>query len=207
MAIELIPADSDLDSLIAQGQRARPEVAEQFALAQSDRTSARLEEMRPFIPSMNLGMSAGAFGGGVGSTLNRLDGRSDFDAMLVWEVRNLGLGEKAARRASASRYRQSVMSAHQVQDQIAADVKNAWHRVDAGRQQLVIAQENVNDAVRVLELNLNRIRGLEGLPLEAVQALNAVTTTRMSLLRAIVEYNQAQAMLLRAIGRPVSRAM
>lgn len=207
LPIELIPEHSDLATLIAQGQRARPEVAERYALAQAERTDARSEQLRPFIPNVNMGMSAGVFGGGVGGNVGGLDGRSDFDAMLVWEVRNLGLGEKAARRESNSRHRQAVLSAHQMQDQIAADVRNGWHQVTAGRQRIVIAQDNVAEAARLLELNLNRIRGLEGLPLEAIQALNAVTTTRMSLLRAIVDYNKAQASLLRAVGRPVASAL
>ena len=207
IAIELISESSDLDSLISQGQRSRPEVAEQYALAEAQRAGARSQELRPFIPHLNLGVSAGAFGGGVGTDVNRLDGRSDFDAMLVWEVRNLGWGEWAARRRSASQYRQTVLSAHQVQDQIAADVRNAWHRVDAGRQRMEIARNNVDQASRVLQKNLQRIRGLEGLPLEAIQALNAVSSTRLSLLQAIVNYNKAQALLLRAVGRPVASAL
>jgi outer membrane protein TolC len=207
MPLELIPESSDLSSLIAQGQRARPEVAERYALAEAQRANARSQKLRPFIPHVNLGMSAGVFGGGVGSNIAGLDGRSDLDAMLVWEVRNLGLGEQAARRESSSRYRQTVLSAHQVQDQIAADVRNAWHRIDAGRQQIVLARSNVNAAGRVLEMNLERIRGLEGLPLEAIQALNSVSSARLNLLQSIVDYNKAQASLLRAVGRPVSHAL
>ena len=207
LPVELIPVDIDLNSLIAQGQRSRPEAAEQYALAQADRASARSQELRPWIPHLNLGMSAGGFGGGVGSQNNGLDGRSDFDAVLVWEVRNLGFGEKAAQRGASSQYRQSVLRSCQIQDQIAADVRNAWHRVNAGSERMNIARNNVSEANSVLELNLERIRGLEGLPLEAIQALNGVSSARLSLLRAIVEYNKAQAALLQAIGRPVEHGM
>lgn len=203
VSIDLIPESSELNELILQGQRCRPEVAEQYALSEAQRASARSEKLRPYIPHLNLGMSAGVFGGGLGGHLNRLDGRSDIDAMVIWEIRNLGLGENAARRESVSRYRQTVLSAYQVQDQIAADVRNAWHRVGAGRRRIGIAHSNVEESSRVLQMNLRRIRGLEGLPLEAIQALNAVSTTRVTLLRAIVEYNKAQVSLLRAVGRPV----
>lgn len=207
LPIELIPESSELTSLIAQGQRVRPEVAERYALAEAQRAHARSQKLKPFIPHVNLGMSAGVFGGGVGSNVPGLDGRADVDAMLVWEVRNLGFGEQAARRESSSRYRQAVLSAQQVQDQIAADVRNAWHRIDAGRQQIVLARNNVNDAGRVLEMNLERIQGLEGLPLEAIQALNSVSSARLDLLQSIVDYNKAQASLLRAVGRPVSHVL
>jgi len=207
MPLELIPERSELTALIAQGQRARPEVAEHYSLAEAERAAARSEELRPYLPYLNLGVSVGAFGGGVGSNVGNLNGRSDVDAMLVWDVRNLGLGERAARREAGSRYRQRVLSAHQIQDQIAADVRSAWHQVNAGRQQFAVARQNVEDASRVLELNLERIRGLEGLPLEAIQALNAVFNSRINLLNAVVEYNRAQASLLRAIGRPISHGL
>ena len=203
LPIELIPEESDLGALIAQGQVIRPEVGKEHALAQAQLANNRNQELRPFIPSLNVGVSAGGFGGGSGSDINRFDGRADIDAMLVWEVRNLGFGERAARGETSSRYRQAVLRSHQVQDQIAEEVRNAWHRVRAGRQRMDIARDNVSEAVRLVDMNFARIRGLEGLPLEAIQALHAVSQARLSYLRAIVEYNKAQAELLRAVGRPI----
>lgn len=207
LPLELVPEAADVESLIAQGQQARPEVAEQHARAQASLANARSAELRPFIPNLNVAMSAGGFGGGQGSDIDNFDGRADFDAILVWEVRNFGLGESAARNQTTSRYRQAVLGAHRVQDQIAAEVRNGWHQVQAGRQRLHLARQNVEDATRVLQMNLERIRGLEGLPLEAIQALNAVATARLTFLEAIVSYNKAQAELLRAIGRPVQQAV
>ena len=45
------------------------------------------------------------------------------------------------------------------------------------------------------------------MPLEAIQALQAVSQARLSYLRAIVEYNKSQAALLQAIGRPIPNAV
>lgn len=207
LAIELISETSDLDDLIRQGQRSRPEVAEQYALAQARLADARAQELRPFIPNVNLGLSAGGFGGGIGSNIDGFDGRADFDALLVWEIRNLGFGEQAARRDRSSQYRQSVFRSQQMQELIAAEVRNAWHRVAAGRKRMNIAQDNVSQAGSVLTMNLDRIRGLEGLPLEAVQAVTAVSESRLAYLQAVVDYNKAQAELLRAVGRPVDRGL
>jgi outer membrane protein TolC len=204
--IELISEASELDALIALGQGARPEVGREHAIAQARLSDNRSQELRPFIPSLNLGVSAGGFGGGRGNNINGLDGRADIDAMLVWEIRNLGFGERAARGKSSSQYREAVLRSHQVQDQIAEEVRNAWHRVRAGRQRMDISRDNVGEAVRLVDMNFQRIRGLEGLPLEAIQALHAVSQARLSYLRAIVEYNKAQASLLQAIGRPIPDA-
>lgn len=207
LPLELISESTSVQALISQGQRTRPEVSEQYAQAQARLADARSQELRPYIPNLNVAMSAGGFGGGRGSDINNFDGRADFDALLVWEVRNFGLGESAARNQTNSRYRQAVLDAHRMQDQIAAEVRSAWHSVNAGRKRMELAQENVEEASRGLSMNLERIRGLEGLPLEAVQALNAVADARLTYLNAIVTYNKAQAELLRAIGRPVQNAL
>ncbi|MCP4507203.1 MAG: TolC family protein [Fuerstiella sp.] len=207
LPIELIPEESNLDALIAQGQGIRPEVGKEHALAQAQLANNRNQELRPFVPSLNVGVSAGGFGGGSGNDINRFDGRADIDAMLVWEIRNLGFGESAARGETSSRYRQAVLRSHQVQDQIAQEVRNAWHRVRAGRQRIDIARDNVSEAVHLVDMNFERIRGLEGMPLEAIQALQAVSQARLSYLRAIVEYNKSRAALRQAIGRPIPNAV
>ena len=48
-----------------------------------------------FIPSVLLGVSNSTFGGGTGSELNDWGDRLDFDALAWWEIRNLGLGDRA----------------------------------------------------------------------------------------------------------------
>ena len=42
---------------------------------------------------------------------------------------------------------------------------------------------------------------------EAIQALNAVSNSRLSFLNSIVAYNKSQAELLRAVGRPVASGL
>lgn len=203
--IELVPEVSDLEVLIAQGQQSRPEVGELNALVQARVTDVQKEEMRPFLPSVNLGVSGGAFGGGSGGDLDSFSGRVDVDALLVWEVRNLGFGENAARRDRDSLYQQAILRSHQLADRIAAEVREAWHRMRAARQRIELTRTNVDRATRVLEVNLDRIRGLEGLPLEALQALRAVSASRIAYLQAIVDYNKAQSSLLRAVGQPAEQ--
>ena len=131
------------------------------------------------------------------------DGRSDIDALLVWQVRNLGFGTEAARREQCSRYRQAVLRSGQVQDLIAAEVKQAWSEVEAARQQIELTRRMLETANEVYDRNIARIRGLEGLPLEAIQALDAVASARRSHLSAVIGFNQAQLRLLRAVGQPL----
>ncbi len=201
--VDLIPCACPLDVLISQGRSSRAEVAEEYARVQSRGYIVEQEFWRPWIPNVHVGVSAGGFGGGVGSDLDGLNGRSDVDALLIWQVQNLGLGTAAARRRTESQHRQALLRSHQVQDIIAAEVKLAWSEVDAGHQQIAITQETLATAGEVYDSSIDRIRGLEGLPIEAIQALDAVAQARLNNLTAVIRYNRGQLKLLRAIGQPL----
>jgi len=202
--VELIGEDSTLAALIDQGQSARPEVDRAQSELEARRMEVTAERWRPFIPNLHIGASAGGFGGGVNDNLNGLDGRSDVDILAVWQLKNLGLGQRADREKTSSRYRQAVLAAYRLNDAITAEVTTAYHQVHAQRQRLQLAATTIDEATKSYKKNLLRIRGLEGLPLEAIQALKAVAETRRVYLSAVIDYNRAQLRLLRAIGRPMA---
>ena len=51
--------------------------------------------------------------------------------------------------------------------------------------------------------NLERIRNVQGLPIEVLQSIQALDTARREYLRAVVDYNTAQFRLHRALGWPI----
>jgi len=61
--------------------------------------------------------------------------------------------------------------------------------------------QNVAELLASLDLNMARIRGAEGLPIEALQAIQAAATARDTNLDAVGEFNRSQFFLLRAVGR------
>ena len=61
--------------------------------------------------------------------------------------------------------------------------------------------QNVAELLASLDLNMARIRGAEGLPIEALQAIQAAATARDTYLDAVGEFNRSQFFLLRAVGR------
>lgn len=203
MPVELIPAHYDLNSLIAMGRQARPELSELGSIQQARLADARSTELRPFIPNLNTGVSTGVFGGGAGSNIDGLDGRADFDVQLIWEVRNLGFGEMAARAERNSQYQQTVLQGARMKDVITAEVKRAWYKGQAARKKMQLAEDNVTEAQKGLTSNIDRIEGLEGLPIEAIQALTALASARLDYLRAVVMFNKSQAELVRGVGQPV----
>ena len=204
--VELVSADEPLPALVAQGQSTRPEVSEVRWRLAADRYRVRSEKWRPYIPNLHAGASAGAFGGGINDNLYQLDGRGDFDLLAVWQIKNFGLGNRAARDERNSQYRQSILSSYDVRDRITAEVTTAYHQVHAWQRQMQLAEENIDEANESFRSNIRRIRGLAGLPLESLQAANALAQSREDYLTALINYNGAQLRLLRAIGQPISEA-
>jgi len=54
--------------------------------------------------------------------LDNVDGRYDFDALMSWEIRNLGFGERAARRESNARVQQAKFEKLRIMDQVAEEI-------------------------------------------------------------------------------------
>ena len=71
------------------------------------------------------------------------------------------------------------------------------------RRQLATAQEGIRAAERSYERNLERIQHVQGLPLEALQSIQALAQARREYLRVVVGYDEAQFRLQRALGWPV----
>jgi outer membrane protein TolC len=201
--IELISQDSSLNELVALGLRQRPELAESQNRLHADWQRVCAERWRPFIPNLSIGASAGGFGGGKNDTLNQLNNRADFDVAAVWQLKNLGFGTKAAIDISESTYRQTELKNYRLQDVITTEITRSYHQLAAQRQRIDLARANVEDALESLRLNNLRIKGLAGLPLEALQSVEAVAKSKRDYLDTIIDHNQSQVRLMRATGNPL----
>jgi len=205
--IELVSCELDKGCLIGTGLSNRPELKEAQALVSAAWDEYRRQKYSPFIPSVLLGLSTGGFGGGLGNTLGNVDDRYDFDAMLTWEVRNLGFGEGAARRQSEAQIQQAKFEKVRVLDQIAREVSEAHSQVLHRSARIGITEQAVRTAEDSYRRNLSRIRDGQGLPLEVLQSVRALEDARRAYLVAIIEYNEAQFRLQWALGWPVDVAM
>ncbi|MFO1095377.1 MAG: TolC family protein [Planctomycetaceae bacterium] len=198
--IEMISPDVALDSLIAQGVRSRPEVSRDYA--QVNATDARIsqEQLRPWVPSLYVGTGGGTVGGGINSHFGDFGGRVDVDALAVWEVRNLGFGNRALIRERESQYRQACIEYQANRDRVAQEVAAAWHQARLRREQIPLTEQQIAAAADALPLNFNGIRGKELRPIEAQQAIAALALARNRYVNAVIEYSQAELALWRAIG-------
>lgn len=201
--IELVSLQMDKGTLISTGLSNRPELKEAQALVAAACEQYKRQKYAPFVPSVLLGFSTGGFGGGLGNNLDNIDDRYDFDALLTWEIRNLGFGEGAARRESEALIQQARFEKVRVLDQVAREVAEAHSQVLHRAERITITQNAIKSAEDSYERNLSRIRDGQGLPLEVLQSVRALEDARRSYLKAVVEYNEAQFRLQWALGWPV----
>jgi outer membrane protein TolC len=198
----LVDTDSRLPDLLAQGLTSRPELAAYQALVQAALERLRQEQWRPLIPNLQLGLSAGGFGGGPNSFFGNFGGRTDFDALVVWELKGLGFGNRALQRERASQQVQAALTAEQIRDRVAAEIVRAYYQVRLRQQQIQAARAQVEATAEALPLNFKGILGGQLRAIEAQQAIQALAAARNQHIATVIDYNRAQFQLLRALGRP-----
>jgi outer membrane protein TolC len=198
--IDLVALESCRADLVASGLSYRPELKEARCLVDEACQRLKREKFAPLMPSVLLGMSYGGFGGGTGGTVARFNDRADFDALAYWQVRNLGFGERAQREAAGALIEQAKFTQIRLMDRIAREVVEAHTQVQHRRQQIDVAQAAVEAAQQSYERNLARIREGQGLPIEALQSIQALALARREYLSAVMDYNESQFRLQRALG-------
>ena len=198
--LDLLPEPSDESSLISTGLSHRPELKESQALVAAACEAYQREKFAPFVPSVLLGFSNTSFGGGLGSSADHFAGRYDIDAMMVWEIRNLGFGEGAARRERTAKVQQATFAKLRIMDQVAQEIAEANAQVGIRRPQMEMAKTAIISARESYHRNIERIRNGQGLPIEVLQSIQALETSQRAYLNAVADYNRAQLQLQWALG-------
>ncbi|MFM7518070.1 MAG: TolC family protein, partial [Pirellula sp.] len=178
----------------------RPEYGEAKEQLASVEALLEREKSAPYVPNLQVGYSTGRFGGGLGTNFGNWGGRYDIDALMTWELRNLGIGEQAARDERKSQVRQAMLSMQVLYDQIVQQITEARAQVAVRREQIDICEKAVESADESYRKNLDRIRQGQGLPIECLQSAQALEACERAYLKAISDYNRAQMQLLWARG-------
>jgi outer membrane protein TolC len=203
MPIDLVPKESAPQESLATALANRPELKESRDLVDVACERLNREKYAPLVPSVLLGASYSGFGGGVGDTVADFNDRADFDAVAIWQIRNLGFGEQAARESAGAHVQQARYREVQVMDQIAREVTESQARVNSRRNRIAVAQAGIQSARGSYDRNFSRIREGQGLPIEVLQAIQSLDATQRELVDATVDFNVAQFQLQRALGWPV----
>jgi outer membrane protein TolC len=203
--VQLVDPDADLEALVQIAVRNRPEVGARSADVAVVATRLRKERVRPLLPFITVGFSAGEFGGGSDQTTPRFgsfNGRTDFDALAVWSLQNLGLGNLAVQRRLRAQVGEAEAERMRVIDLIRREVAEAYALSAARLRALDVTRREVERAQRAFREDLLRTRNLEGKPIETLHSLNQLVTARQALIAALIAYDQAQFQLFVALGQP-----
>jgi outer membrane protein TolC len=201
--IRFVAEDTDLDTLLATALRFRPELSAQAAGIAVAQTQVRQERIRPFLPLLAVGYSAGAFGGGsnlVPSDFGPLSGRSDLQVMAVWNVQNLSAGNVSRVRGASAIVGQAMESYAIALNQIRRDVAEAQAAAQTALAQVRVARTALPAAEEGFALEKDRIKLGQGRPIEVLDSLLQLLEARQELLRAIIAFDVAQFQLFVALG-------
>jgi outer membrane protein TolC len=201
--LRLIPESAEPEPLIADALRARPEVFARAAAIAEAQTRVRQEQVRPFLPTVSVGYSYGGMGGGsdqAASDFSPLRGRSDFDVVAVWNVQNLGFGNRARVRGADAALGATIagydLAVNQIRREVAealADARTAAVQIKTAEAALVTAEDG-------FKLEMERIKQAQGRPIEILDSFRQLLESRQELLRAVIAYNTAQFRLFVAVG-------
>jgi outer membrane protein TolC len=205
--VTLVDPSQSIDDLLTTATINRPDLAAGREAIAAAWQRVRQAEREPFIPKVSLQNQTGSFGGGLNDDLARFGARNALSVQLFWEVRNLGLGNRAGiaeRRAVTEQARYQLADA---QARAAAEVVEAAQTAAVKFAALAPAEEAVKEATELYRiakegtLNVVDAKNLfDALrPLQAIQALN---TARTNYLTAVIDHNRAQLRLLAATGIP-----
>ena len=216
--VPIVPDPTPLPQLIALALTQRPELGERRAAIRAALLALQGAKVLPFSPTVILGYSAGTFGGGsnlVSEGLPQANGtvlrqgrfdnfgqRQDFDAVLYWTLRNLGVGNVALVRLARSNVRASELREVEVLDRVRAEVAVAYAHAHARYAQIGTGENAARAADRAFRADLTRTRNAVGLPIEVLDSLHLLARGRYAYLNAVVDYNRAQFELYVALGQP-----
>jgi outer membrane protein TolC len=218
LRVDLIDLKKPVDELIPIGLTYRPELASQQAQVQATLTLIKQERLRPLIPSLLLrGAStnpSGTLGEGVffpSPAGSKAGMRSDVDVELLWQLNNLGFGNRALVHQRETENRLALVELFRTQDRIAAEVAQSYAQAQLAARRVEVTERGLRSALQSTEKNLAALREAKAVgnqlvtlvrPQEVVAAIQALGQAYIDYYGAVADSNRAQFRLYRAMGQP-----
>lgn len=219
-----VPEPIPLCELLAIALLNRPELAAQRAAVREALLGWQSAKVLPFSPNIIIGLSTGGEGGGsdlasmpAGSAqfavgTSRFGGfgqRTDFDAVAFWTLQNLGVGNAALIKAQRARLNTENLRMLLTLNTVRAEVADANARVHARLARIASTEAATKTSILGFKEDAERMRGMVGKapgkpvrPIELLDSLRLVSSSRYEYVRAIAEFNQAEVDLYVALGQP-----
>jgi outer membrane protein TolC len=222
LRVTLISPQATVDALIPIGLTGRPELASQQALVQAALARIRQERMRPLVPSLILEggagpaapgsyLMSGIFGSGAHGAGNPWVAREDVSVGLVWEMQNLGFGNRALVRERRAEQQQLLVELFRIQDLVAAEIARAHAQLTSATVRVAVAERGLQEARLAYEGSLAELGKITNVgethvvvrrAFEVIDALRALSQAYDAYFVSVNDYNRAQFRLYRALGYP-----
>jgi outer membrane protein TolC len=218
--ILLIDVSCPLEELLATAIANRPELAASQAQLQATLAQVRQERFRPLLPNLVIRgastnpagtLGAGLFAGGQNARVGDTGARLDVDVQLLWQLDNLGFGNRARVEQRRAENQQAQVELLRLQDRVAAEVSQAYAQARLAAQRVELAERGLPLAVESAEKNLAGLSHTKRAadvvllvvrPQEAVASVQALAQAYADYYGAIADANRAQFRLYRALGKP-----
>jgi outer membrane protein TolC len=205
--VTLIDPRTSLDELVNLAVGNRPDLAAHREAIQASLGVVRKAQHGPLLPRVALANQTGIFGGGVNANLSQFESRNQLGLQLSWELRNLGLGnraEVAERRAILDESRFQLQDA---QARAIAEIVETAQMASARAETLELAERSVKEASELYRINKESTKNVVDAknlfdalrPLQSIQMLNQA---QQAYLNAVLDFNKAQYRLLTLVGIP-----
>ena len=203
--IDLIDLHVPSEELIRVAIARRPEMGARTADVEAADARLKQEYARPLLPTIWLGFSGGAFGGGsnlVPPYVGNFAGRTDFDVQLFWTFSNLGFGNLGFQKQRRGELGQADAERVRVMNLVRQEVASARAEAIAAHDQIDYARRQLETGESGFRGDLDRARQNLGRPIEVLNNLTYLAQARLNLIRIINQYNQQQFRLFVALGSP-----
>jgi outer membrane protein TolC len=201
--LNIVSENADVRRLIQDALVNRPETDQADALLAAADHDLRAARYGLFIPSVALGYSTGQFGGGPGASIEDTARRDDLTVLLYWQFDHFGLANRARIDGKEATLRRLGLERDKLHDAIAAEVEADYARVQSLRQQIRLTSDAVTRASSAYRLNRTRIYDRQGLPIEALQAMQSFAEAERANVQVMMQYSVAQMRLYTALGNPL----
>ena len=130
---------------------------------------------------------------------------------LVWELQNLGFGNRANVRESRAQQQQVPIELFRIQDMVAAEIARAYTQVSTTNVRVASAERGLQEATLAYEGSLAELGKVDRKgdvsvvvrrAFEVIDALRSLSRAYDNYFASINEYNRAQFRLYRALGYP-----
>jgi outer membrane protein TolC len=203
--LTLVDLGTPQRELLQVALRQRPDIAARTAAIGEAEVRFKQEVGRPLLPTLWLGFSGGAFGGGsnlVPPLVGNFAGRTDFDVRVYWTLLNMGAGNLSLIKERRAQIGQTVAEQSATINLARGEVSASLADAQAAHNQVAVARSELASAELGFKEDLGRSRQNLGRPIEVLNSLTLLAQARVNLIKALVHYDQAQFSLWVSLGSP-----